>query len=611
MDTRQYRRRIVIIVLLVVVIASILLMLSYNLFSDRNLRENTTLRETSEVKQMSDSEAFLNERTYHIIYESSDERSVVIKENCERMLKILKLPYTVADISAMKAVSRGDYMILTVYNWTDHITSIESIFEAVSHGASLLLAVMPGQDSVFRNKAPTIGIYNVSHYPRIADEIHVLDDVIVGLNKGDSLSAEPVRSEIYDIHLDDRAKVYLTDEKGISEYFTITYGKGIVGVYNGSRLVDRSSDGLIVSMLGTLNDGLVYPLINAGVMFLDDWPAPFTFTDKDIYEQYGMNYDNFLKYVWWPDMLSLILRYDLTFSATLVLSYNDIQSPPFEIMDSISNSAMYVHYQQVIEHGGEICLHGYNHQPLWFGDYVTEDMISAYTPWPSKKNAVDALDYTIDEFHKAFQNYALHCYVPPSNVIDETGIEVLKETVGRPVILSSIYYGYPPEQPEFEYEVKDDVIYFPRLTSGSRFNDEIKYYISTGMTTYGVFSHFIHPDDVVDDERSFGMTWEEMRHEYEDMFLYIEERYPFLEYDTISNCANKLIDWYGMDYSISYESDAIRVRTANAPETYSLMVRTDSKIAEGEGYTFIQLGTRSYVVTATQPEIAIMLESGE
>ena len=201
--------------------------------------------------------------------------------------------------------------------------------------------------------------------------------------------------------------------------------------------------------------------------------------------------------------------------------------------------------------------------------------------------------------------------MPPSNVIDDTGLEAIKEAIGTPLILSSIYYGYPPEQPGFDFCEKDGVIYFPRITSGSQFNDENKYFIASAMTSYGVFSHFIHPDDVVDDERSFGMTWEEMRHEYDDMFTYIEARYPFLGYDTISNCANKLTDWYAMDYSVSYESDAIRIKTLNAPEAYSMMVRTDDAIADGEGYTVVQTGARSYVVTATQPEITILLESGD
>ena len=400
MDTRQYRRRIVIIVLLVVVISGVLLMLSYNLFADRNLKANTELHETAEVAKMNDSEAFLNERTYHLVYEQSSERTVKIKDNFERMLKILKLPYTVSDISNLKAIGRGDYIILAVYHWADNQQAIETIMDEAARGASVLLAVMPGQDPLFKTSLPKMGIYDLSGNTRVSEEMHVKDDVVVGLTSGDVLAAEPVRTELYDIHLDDRARIYFTDEKAIAEYFTIPYGKGVIGIYNGSRLSDKSSDGLIVGILGTLNDGLVYPLINTGVMFLDDWPAPFNFIDKDIYEQYGLNYDNFLKYVWWPDMLSLILRYDLTFSSTLVLSYNDVQSPPFDVTNSISNSPMYVHYQQVLEHGGEICMHGYNHEPLWFNDYVTEEMGTAYNPWPSKENAVEALDYTIAEFKK-------------------------------------------------------------------------------------------------------------------------------------------------------------------------------------------------------------------
>ncbi len=35
--------------------------------------------------------------------------------------------------------------------------------------------------------------------------------------------------------------------------------------------------------------------------------------------------------------------------------------------------------------------------------------------------------------------------------------------------------------------------------------------IYNGITINGVFSHFIHPDDILDPERNHGLSWESLK----------------------------------------------------------------------------------------------------
>jgi len=470
-----------------------------------------------------------------------------------------------------------------------------------------LVTRIPGEDALFSGYAAKFGIYEKG-LERRAEYLKITDDVILGLKKGEKFANLMLEDQIYDIHIRDEARVYLTDESDIPIYYTLDYGKGRIGVFNGENLDEREFEGLIPGMLGTLADDFIYPIINSGVVFLDDWPAPFNFVNEDVYEQYGMDFDDFLKYVWWPDMLGLIKKFDIRFTGTFVLSYNDNQEPPYDVNESISDSPMYVHYQQIIKNGGEICIHGYNHYPLWFSKYSDESLASAYSPWESKDNAKEAVEYAIGEFHKTFPKYRMNCYVPPSNVIDETGVEVVKESMGTPIVIAALFAGDPPHQPNHEFIVEDDVIYFPRLSSGSKLDDDTILGTAFGMTSHGVLSHFFHPDDVIDEERSEGMEWEEMRLEYDKMFSFFEERYPYLEYNTISDCANKLVDWYELDYSVVYASDYIKITSLNAPDEYSMILRTDKKITGGKGYSYQKAGDRSYYIRIAQPEVTINLK---
>ena len=38
---------------------------------------------------------------------------------------------------------------------------------------------------------------------------------------------------------------------------------------------------------------------------------------------------DFLRYVWWPDMLELSSKYGVIYTGQFMLTYNDILTPPF------------------------------------------------------------------------------------------------------------------------------------------------------------------------------------------------------------------------------------------------------------------------------------------
>ena len=56
----------------------------------------------------------------------------------------------------------------------------------------------------------------------------------------------------------------------------------------------------------------------------------------------------------------------------------------------------------------------------------------------------------------------------------------------------------------------DGIAEFPRMTSGmlqSAYEDFVQV---NAAGLYGVFSHFIHPDDILDEERGGGKAWQEL-----------------------------------------------------------------------------------------------------
>ena len=52
-----------------------------------------------------------------------------------------------------------------------------------------------------------------------------------------------------------------------------------------------------------------------------------------------------------------------------------------------------------------------------------------------------------------------------------------------------------------------------------------RFSIMNGLGLYGVFSHFIHPDDIFDEDRGAGLTWQELYKSYSDTLNMVHEQY--------------------------------------------------------------------------------------
>ena len=334
--------RIVIIVMLVIAIAVLLYLLSSNYLFDRDLQTNIELIQTVQITQ----EPSFNDdddRVYHIIYDKNDEYSVYAKENIERIIKILKVKYTVSEINAeVKNITNKDILLLTAKKWINYTAEIDNILENVADGAGLLISLFPGHDSYFVTLQQKFGLYSLGEQ-RIASSINIENDILMGLKKGETIEADVAVDLVYEIFTTSDTKIYITDEKEIPMYYTIEYGRGKIGVYNGENILDRAFEGTVVGMLGTLGKEFLYPIIDSGVLFMDDWPAPFIFKDENIYEQYGMDYNDFLEYIWWPDIVSMLEKYDIELSSALLIDYNDLVEPPFDSEYEVLSSEMYVH----------------------------------------------------------------------------------------------------------------------------------------------------------------------------------------------------------------------------------------------------------------------------
>jgi hypothetical protein len=281
-----------------------------------------------------------------------------------------------------------------------------------------------------------------------------------------------------------------------------------------------------------LEDVLVYPIINTGMVFIDDFPAPQPEgVDKRLKEQFGFDIQGFFRNHWWPDMKKLTWQHGLRYTGALVETYNDNVIPPFA-PENDDRALIRYYMSELLQSGGEVGLSGYNHQPLcpegfnYGGD--------AYTGWPDKEYMKLSIEELLRYGKSFLPDAQFLTYVPPGNYLSPIGQEALLDAVPELSVISGLYLpatGVNVHLQEFQEE-EDGTVSMPRITSGYSIDDYNLLLMAQELALHGVVSHIIYPDNVLDDERGTMLGWNSMFQDFSAVLETVTGTYPALRWST-------------------------------------------------------------------------------
>lgn len=274
-------------------------------------------------------------------------------------------------------------------------------------------------------------------------------------------------------------------------------GNGRVINLNSTIELERADRGLLFAAILSGLEGVPYPIVNASTIFIDDFPSPtYNIKSEPIKSEFDITQAEYVTEVWWPDMLKLSKRFGVQYSAYPILNYNEIKSSPFlfnewDLQKTVKNgrelSTSVWMSKEVLRNKFELGIHGYNHESLMKGVWEDPESIDAAFNAVRKKWTVDRLG----EYPTS--------YVAPSNYIDSMGLVHLKRSMPEIEFMSTTYEGDIVEGGGRDFDpdpYEPSLFNFPRVTSGYVFNDR-KEYIHESLYLYtGIWTHFIHPDDI-------------------------------------------------------------------------------------------------------------------
>ena len=127
----------------------------------------------------------------------------------------------------------------------------------------------------------------------------------------------------------------------------------------------------------------------------------------------------------------------------------------------------------------------------------------------------------------------------PSNLLSDTGRQVLLETLPEIKAIAGLYLaeeGVNALIQEFD-EGEDGAVNVPRISAGFDPDDYTEFVTAQELVLHGVYSHFIHPDDILDSERTGNQTWDEMYEAFKAKLYAIADTYPAIRFLSASEGA--------------------------------------------------------------------------
>ncbi|MGE4625257.1 DUF2194 domain-containing protein [Bifidobacterium longum subsp. infantis] len=548
-----------------------------------------------------------------LVIDSSQEGVSDAESMLDRVLLDMKVPTVTVDLAQgdeIPTLKQYQTMVIAMPNLDPLGEHVLQIMQWVKKGGGVMFAMTPERTGYLDVIGPQIGIESSAYKYVVTEGITPSKDFMLGGGQTYMFS-DPFKSSL-SVALNDRAQVEAVSSNGRTPLVWRNSVESGTAVMCNIGIYVKMVRGFYASAFSLLSSAMAYPVINSAAFYLDDFPSPVpSGNGKYIKRDYNMSISEFYSQVWWPDLVRLAERYGIRFTGVMIENYgDDTKNDPVRQTD---NTQFEYYGGLLLRQNGEIGYHGYNHQPLVLPntDYGNE---YTYVQWPNRKAIVDSLNELI-----AFQKTVLPAatssvYVPPSNILSSEGRKIIGEDV--PQIRAIASMAFPPDS-SLEYVQEfgvaaDGVVEAPRIVSGSMVNNSyMRLAAVSELNMHYVSTHFMHPDDLLDEDRGAKEGWETYRKGLEDYLDWLEQSAPSIRMQTGTECAAAVQRFSGLTVSMATSDDSWDLHLGNLIDQGWLMFRANNGTpGRVRGGSLTKLTGNLYLLKATSATVHIERKTG-
>lgn len=551
-----------------------------------------------------------------VISDSGQDGVEDVKEQFDQILLDMKIAHRDVDIAtdgadAIPSLTSFDRVIVLMPSLDALGTRLTDLMSWVSSGGSLMLAMTPENSGYLQAIAPKLGIDTVGYEYTTAESIVPSEDFMIGGGQRYEFS-DPFKSSLL-VSLRETAHVWAkTGDTEAPLIWSSDCGSGHTVVCN-IGIYSKVMRGFYAAAISLLGDATVYPVINSAVFYLDDFPSPVPSGDGTyIKRDYGLSIADFYTKVWWPDLQKLAQKYAIRFTGAMIENYEDVVNQIEPARQADTTQFRYFG-GMLLQMGGELGFHGYNHQPLALSD-TDYGTLYDYNTWKNRDTLVAALNELIAFQDEVLPNAHGSVYVPPSNILSARARKIIGEDVPRIKTIASTYFEDGTDLPYVqEFGVASDgIVEQPRIVSGGMVDDTyMRLAAVSELNMHYVSTHFMHPDDLLDPDRGAKEGWEVYKGGLTDYLDWLTTSAPDLRHQTGSECSGAIQRFSSVTVSVDTAADAWTLSLGNFHDEAWLMFRANNgEPGAVSGGEITHLTGNLYLVKATDKTVTIERKEG-
>lgn len=561
-----------------------------------NLEEGNFLQAVGSQQQ--------NRENYLLIYDPADVQSVLTRHIVEKIIHEQKKSIQSVPFYQPVVIDSKCQGVVIATNKLKNLAAMTSIEQYVEQGGRAAILRNLQSELLPEDMVAQLGIASLGQEISVSG-IQVTGDMFLGL-QGFGFDSDIYTTAVTDVMLTSDAVPQVTSQEGHPIIWSHNSGQGKYIVCNSRERDDKNNYGIYTSILSQLKEDYIYPVMNMKLFFIDDFPSPVPEGNFErIYQETGLSTADFYRRLWWPEMLNNGEKYNVKYTGLIIENYGDQVKGPFMPLANVNaRNSLIVYGRELLKAGGELGIHGYNHQSLAPAGYGQDSL--GYATWESQADMEESLRELKRYIEDAYPGYEIHAYVPPSNILSPEGKAAVKNVFTDIKVYSSLWNGLATAKQYFQnFQLNaDGTCELPRVTSGHVSTSEKMWENYIVVNYNGVFSHFVHPDEIFYEE-SENLTWTMMKQGMTDLLSELQNRFGWLEPVTATEGYEKMKDYFQMDYRLTRSEDGIKINAWDFHQPLTFILRTDKKIGSVTGGSAKRVQANAYVLTVTDGDFEI------
>ena len=486
----------------------------------------------------------------------------------------------VQKLNALPDVKNEYSSVSTVFVTTSNIETVcptETLKKVLQDGIEIIFCISP---TISEGNAELLKLLGIRQYG--APYIQRGMDVLEGMLLGGMFRSEKISVNTRKIFIDGTAKVFacgynkeIRNEENVPLIWRTYYGGTAVYVINSDLMLKKSGMGFLSGLISVALDTYIYPIVNAKVTVLNNYPMLTSEYDASFNRIYNRGVQNFTRDVIWSDLLSGLNSLELSFTCYATAGFNASTLGNY----AINNDTLSFFSKEFYKHKCEFAVG------------------NPFYDTPQDKTHVEMV---VSALHNRLSKYTIHSAltkIPGDFSIP--GISVTSVPGLFDAAEKSVSFSY----------INKTAVNLPVTVEGTEIDD--KEILETrlmatamGYISYGVDYGPVYTNDSGDD------LYRRFNRDFGDSMYAIMFPFKNIEAQTATGAANRMRAFLNTDVEVSQNGRDIKIKTNNDGVSY-LMLRSKYGVASMENVEIASLESRATILKVFGRNASITLSEGE